>query len=559
MPTINCPDCGREIQFPDFFYGTVVGCPAAGCGQRVQLPNADGTLPAEPTGMLPTVPVGPPPAAEYYFRKPFQFDAAFGPLPRERLRQMAREGKLRPADELSTDRKVWRPANVRDPGLFTPDRLPCRSCGAVVTGDGDLCEACATDEPVAGAYSLTGGPGMHVRALTNQLERRFAARRPLVDFASARAADAIVGVGQGGWLGLWTSRDNQPARTWEFDPGPHVRLAVADGGGRAVLAVGNARVTRLYLADFQFPRLRLVHELDGRVRALALDADGRTLGLVDDGPDVRLYRVEPWKRIDRFPVRGSRFAFGLADDRLAAANRDGDVRLYDLRSGKVTRELAAPRNQPACPQLPVRMAFSGNGKRLFAAAGVTVRFPREKVDGINPDAAFWLGVAAGGWVGGVAAAAVNDAVPDVWQNIRDARVAELTKKLYRQTALRVWETNGGGLMADYWNVFMAHPTGLVDAYFWPWGPAAATVGETGVHAFHLDGTHLGPVYEVTDAGEVQRAKAVQPEGGSLVRRVDFTPGGTDALVLVGGDSNIRQVPWPRGESVDEPSLAGDWR
>src|SRR5688500_16118420 len=132
MPTINCPDCGREIQFPDFFYGTVVGCPAADCGKRVQLPNADGTMPAEPTGMLPMVPVGPPPAAEYYFRKPFQFDAAFGPLPRERLRQMAREGKLQPADELSTDRRVWRPANVRDPGLFAPDQVPCRSCGAIV-------------------------------------------------------------------------------------------------------------------------------------------------------------------------------------------------------------------------------------------------------------------------------------------------------------------------------------------------------------------------------------------------------------------------------------------
>jgi hypothetical protein len=74
MPSLACPACGREIQFPEYFYGTRVNCPAAGCGRPVQLPNADGTMPAA-TGML--VEPLPVPAAEYFLRKPFEPNVDF--------------------------------------------------------------------------------------------------------------------------------------------------------------------------------------------------------------------------------------------------------------------------------------------------------------------------------------------------------------------------------------------------------------------------------------------------------------------------------------------------
>jgi hypothetical protein len=179
-----------------------------------------------------------------------------------------------------------------------------------------------------------------------------------------------------------------------------------------------------------------------------------------------------------------------------------------------------------------------------------VKWPRERVDGINPDTAFWLGFAAGGVLGGVATSAVNFYVPDVWKNIRDSKVADLTRDLCEQTAVRVWETARGGLMADFWNVFAWHPTGLADAFYCPRG-AVATVGEKEVHAFDLAGRHGGLVYEVTDAAEIHRAQAVQPDRASLIRRVDFTHDGKHALVLVAGDWHIRQVPWPAG-CGDEP-------
>ena len=163
-----------------------------------------------------------------------------------------------------------------------------------------------------------------------------------------------------------------------------------------------------------------------------------------------------------------RRALGAANDHLealppAAADRDGEIALYDLRSGKETRDLSAPKRQPALPQRPVRMTFSPNGRHLFAAAGLTVKFPRESIPNIHPDAAFWLGYVAGGVVGGVTAAAVNDAVPDVWRNLRESRIGALMMKMCRQTAMRVWETAGGGMVANFWNVFEQHLTGLADA------------------------------------------------------------------------------------------------
>src|SRR5947208_14671485 len=134
MPTTTCPACGRDIQFPDYFYGNEIACPRPGCGRRIQLPNADGTLPAAPTGMLPPPLPTAGPAGAYYLRKPQDPSLVVGPLPRGRLRQMAAQGKLQPTDEISADRRDWRPAERRDPGLFGADDRLCRSCGAGLAG-----------------------------------------------------------------------------------------------------------------------------------------------------------------------------------------------------------------------------------------------------------------------------------------------------------------------------------------------------------------------------------------------------------------------------------------
>lgn len=119
MPTTTCPRCGREIQFTDTFFGCGIACPAPGCGQAVQLPNADGTMPQKvirTTAVPPPLLAGPRPAEAYYLRRPDAPDLVVGPLPRERLRQMAAPHKLQPTDELSADRRDWRPALRRDPG-----------------------------------------------------------------------------------------------------------------------------------------------------------------------------------------------------------------------------------------------------------------------------------------------------------------------------------------------------------------------------------------------------------------------------------------------------------
>jgi hypothetical protein len=177
------------------------------------------------------------------------------------------------------------------------------------------------------------------------------------------------------------------------------------------------------------------------------------------------------------------------------------------------------------------------------------------VDGINPNTAIVIGGLAGGLPGAVLGSVVNDNIPVVWDKYRDSKVAQLQEKMGRLTALRVWEVNRGGLVADHRDVFEPHPTGLADAFLWPWGPAAATVGETSAHAFDLHHGHLGLVYDVTDPGEVQRANAARPDGATLIRRVDFTADGAHALVLVAGDQHVRMVPWPGPTDLTEAGYA----
>src|SRR5262249_54077958 len=166
----TCPACGREIQFPEYFYGSEVGCPAPGCGRPVQFPNADGTMPVK-QAPAPD-PARPEPAAEYYLRKPDDPDLVVGPLPRERLRQMTAQNKLQRTDELSTDRRKWQPAGERDPGLFAKDKFVCRTCGAVVTGDGDQCAACAggAADDGSGTYGVSTARNLRARSLTPRLE-----------------------------------------------------------------------------------------------------------------------------------------------------------------------------------------------------------------------------------------------------------------------------------------------------------------------------------------------------------------------------------------------------
>jgi hypothetical protein len=558
MPTTSCPRCGRQVQFPEHFCGNVIGCPAAGCGQSIQLPNADGTMP--PVGGTPPTPPRKPDT--YFLRHPDARKVVVGPLSRDRVRHMVAAGKVQLFDELSPDRQEWKAAMRCEPEWFQarrPGEGTCSRCGATLTGDGDLCPACAAkpvdaDRP-GGAYGVSKeAPSLRVKATTGVPERSLWSPVPLADFVSARAADAIVGVSAQGWLGLWSAQRGVGVKTWEFDPGPEIRVAVADRGGRAVLAVGDSKRTLLYLADFEYRKLRELTEIDAAVEALALSPDGDRVGLVDDGPDVRIYRIDPWKRLDRFPVEGQRFELCMAADRLAAADNEGRIEVWDLRRGKVEVELTSGRREPACPQLPLRMGFSPNGKRLFAAAGVTVKFASKHVNGLKPGTATVLGLLAGGIGGAIQANIINNNVPVIAERIANAQGNAALAKLDRQTALRVWDVERGAMTAEFGDVFQLHPTGLADAYYCPWGSAAVTLGETRAHAWDLSsGTPIGPVYELTEPNDVRRAnEAFRRDLGlpTLFQRIDFTPDEEHALVLVRDDCQVRVVRWPGAGGAD---------
>jgi hypothetical protein len=550
MPTTLCPHCAGEIQFPEHFATTVISCPRPGCGQRVQLPNADGTPYVPRVPVPPPLPARPEPAAEYFLRKPSDPDLVVGPLERARVRRMAERGKIRPDDELSANRRIWWRADRIDPELFglSPARnRDCPTCGARLAEGAVVCPGCAAVVPAAGY-----GVGVPVAARTGESaflqERVLSGPEPLTDLASARSADAVLGVNRAGWLGLWSVEDGKRVRTWEFDAGQAVRLAVADKGGRAVLAVTKSDTTRLYLADFDFRRLGDLADLDGGIKALGMSPDGKDVALVDDESNVRLYRVEPWKRLDRFPVEGTRFAFGLAADRLAAADDDGRVFVWDLIEADVERELHYRRGERACPKRPLRMTFSRTGGRLFVATGEIVEFPNLE----RPASAADNGLFG---VGGPAAAPAVDALATGVQN---SRAAQLQAHLDRVTTLRCWDLENGKVSAEFGGMFSAHRTGIADAFFWPWGAAAATVGETNAHAWDLGtGRHLGPIYDVTEPGEVRAAQAEwRSKHGPLIRRVEFSRDGEHALVLVAGSRDIRVFRWPQAHEPDLPKELG---
>jgi hypothetical protein len=409
---------------------------------------------------------------------------------------MADHGKLRREHELSANRQHWWPADHIDPELFglaRPRDRHCPMCGAKLA-KGEFCLGCAGPAARAGLAPPVAARGPSPL----RQERVLRAPEPLDDIASARSAGDILGVIRDGWLGLWSVGESKRVRTWDFEAGKSVRLAVADEGGCAVLAVTNPKLTRLYLVDFELRRLGELTDFDGAIQALGISPDGRQVAFVDDGPDVRVYQVEPWKKMNKFAVEGTRFAFGLAADRLAAADDRGRVFVWDLREAAVEWELMHERKEPACPRRPVRMAFTRSGGRLLVATGE-----------------------------------VNDPP------------TRSRAQLERVTTLRSWDLKSGTVRNDLTGVVAVHPAGIADAYFGPSGAAVVTVGETNAHAWDLGaGEHLGPVYDVTEPAEVWEAQAARrSKNAPLIRRVEFSGDGEHALVLVAGSREIRVFRW----------------
>jgi hypothetical protein len=550
MPAIQCPHCGREFQYPESFAGSSVACPQSGCAKAVQLPYLDGTFPVKYEGAPPPpLPTGPRQSAEYYLRKLFDSSVVVGPLSRERVRDLVRGGKVREDDELSPDKKKWWPAARVEPEFFgrAPAQVTCRTCGAVIRTGETTCVGCRER---AGEAAAAGG-AYGVGAAANSRLRTLVAPEPVADFASARSADAIVAASLDGWLGLFAADADEPRKAWEFPGADRVRVAVADGGGLAAVAAGTERSTRLYLADFGRRRLEDVADLNGPVRALALDPDGEYLAVVDGEECVRLYRVEPWKRLDKFPVRGERFAFCLARDRLAAVE-DGRLLLWDLRRGKVVCEMAGGRNDPACPADPVGLGFSEDGDRVFAGTGFLAKAPEGVLFHGPTDAqAFAIGFlnpVVGGYLGGVATMAVVNNAEWIAKDMQRKRWAELSERLQRVTRLRAWDAGSGRMTADLADICPTHPEGIGGAYFSPGREEAVTVGPADARLWGLEtGGPRGMLYEVKDPNEVRRAKEeIGDRLRPLVRRVGFTHTGDEALVLVAGAKGIRVAPLARG-------------
>jgi len=506
MPITACPICGHEFQYPESFAGTSIQCPGPGCGKSIVLPNLDGTIPvATPPVAPPPLPTRAGPAASYYLRHPGSPEVVVGPLPRDRLRRMVKEGKVKPDDELSVDKKSWRTAERIDPELFGRKPL-CPGCGAGLDPGVIECPVCAMAVPVVedseGSYGLVGGPLEAARG------RELKATKPLTDFASARGADAVVAVSRDGWLGLFSAADERLRRVWDFDPAKRVHVAVAGKGKCGVLAAGDNRSTRFYLADFDTRRLPDVAELDGPIRALAIRPDGRELALVDDEENLRIYQVDPWKRLDKFPLSDKRqqgeriFEFWLKRDLLATADDRGRILVWDLREARVDQELVARGGGPACPKRPLRLGFSRNGDRLFAATG------------------------------GLIAAGSPEAGAK------------------ESTVIRAWDQDRGKQTAELSDIWGPHPTGIADAFFFTWGSAVATVGATGVHAWDIGtGDHLGGI----DQTPLEPGTDPKASSASRIRRIDFTRDGEEALILVNGSKEIRVVPWPKGRVRDTDS------
>jgi hypothetical protein len=550
MPKIPCPHCGRELQYPESLASSTVSCPGPGCGRPVELPNLDGTFPSQVAAPLPDA--GAPQRAERYYLRKLLGSVVVGPMSLTRLRELVGDGKVCSEDRLSVDRKKWWPAGRVEPDLFGAAGSSCRTCGAKIKpgeseGEGE-CAKCARGAASSGGAA---NQGYAVGTASASAHRSLVAPAPIAHFASARSADAIVAASSDGWLGLFACDEDKPRRTWLFDAADDVRVAVADGGGLAVVAARFRYTTQLYVADFERRRLEENAELDGPIQQLALDADGKYVALVDNDTHLRLYRIDPWKRLDKFPVRGSRFAFCLDRERMAAADGSGSLFIWNLRKGRIERELRAGRGT-AFPEAPLELSFSNTGTSVFGGSGFLAKIPAGiplpwPTDG-QAFAAGFLGLVTpvGGCLGGaIAMSAVNNA-EWIAKDVQKKLWEQTCRELERVTRLRAWDVESGELTADVSDICSVHPVGIGGAYFSGRAGVAVTVGPADARAWGLgSGRPRGVIYNVTDPNDVRRAQAEIERLKPFIKHVEFTNDGEDALALLEGAKRIRVVPLPR--------------
>ncbi len=140
-------------------------------------------------------------------------------------------------------------------------------------------------------------------------------------------------------------------------------LAFAPDG--KILATGDTKgLVRLW----EFPSGKeLLHVEEAHsVRYLAIPADGKSLVVVHDSEKrreitVRVRDLDTCKLISHFAGQeGYVDGITLSPDgkTLATADRDKTVRLWDLKTGKATKELTVEDN-------PLRICYSSDGKTLF--------------------------------------------------------------------------------------------------------------------------------------------------------------------------------------------------
>jgi dipeptidyl aminopeptidase/acylaminoacyl peptidase len=339
-----------------------------------------------------------------------------------------------------------------------------------------------------------------------------------------------------GWVGVWDLNIGELVRDFSMIGVTPTAMAVSPAGKYAVIAMhkkcglfGWQSQSRIYTWDLTSGRVKQLQETGARaITSLGFMPDSDSVCSCDDRGEIRVWSVSSRQMLCGFRTGRAITRFS-PDGRIAATGTSGGrIRLWDMATGKVVRELKGK----GMFGLPTRanptgvndLAFSRDGRRLVSCSGSYV-FNAHKNDAI-------YGAVIGGpvgWLYGKATKSMGE--------------RQAITRHRRSTSLRCWDVQTGDEITDLSTVVDHHEAGITNVDISADGTRALTASWDGsTRYWDLErGVQICRIAAV-DASDIvdQPVLVLSPP----ITKVAFSANSSQALFLTreGNAIHLRNLP-----------------